>query len=273
MFNINRDSKNKEGNKEVKVEQQAGNKADAENTGREKNSSEKGAGADVKVKDEKDEKVEESKSEMEEKKEVKEEEKAEVKEEEKAEVKEGEKEKAKEENREDEKEENKEKDNKEKQPETSEQKLNKEIDELKKAQAEEKDRYLRLAAEFDNYRRRTAKERLELIETASESVIKSMLPIADDFERAIAVLKDSKDSDASKQGTELIYKKMMEMLKNSGVTVIEAIGKDLNTDEHEAIAQIPAKDPKQKGKIVEIAQQGYKLNGKVIRFAKVVMGI
>ena len=263
MFNINRDSKNKEGNKEVKVEQQAGNKADAENTGREKDSSEKSAGADVKVKDEKEEKVEESKSEVEEKKEAKEGEKAEVKE------------KAKEENREDEKEEKKEdkdKDNKEKQPETSEQKLNKEIDELKKAQAEEKDRYLRLAAEFDNYRRRTAKERLELIETASESVIKSMLPIADDFERAIAVLKDSKDSDASKQGTELIYKKMMEMLKNSGVTVIEAIGKDLNTDEHEAIAQIPAKDPKQKGKIVEIAQQGYKLNGKVIRFAKVVMG-
>ena len=265
MFNINRDSKNKEGNKEIKVEQQAVNKADAENTGREKNSSEKSAGADVKVKDEKEEKVEESKSEMEEKKEAKEEEKAEVKE----------GEKAKEENREDEKEEKKEdkdKDNKEKQPETAEQKLNKEIDELKKAQAEEKDRYLRLAAEFDNYRRRTAKERLELIETASESVIKSMLPIADDFERAIAVLKDSKDSDASKQGTELIYKKMMEMLKNSGVTVIEAIGKDLNTDEHEAIAQIPAKDPKQKGKIVEVAQQGYKLNGKVIRFAKVVMG-
>jgi len=263
MFNINRDSKNKEDNKEVKVEQQAGNKADAENTGKENDSSEKSAEADEKVTDEKEEKVEESKSEVEEKKEAKEGEKAEVKE------------KAKEENREDEKEEKKEdkdKDNKEKQPETSEQKLNKEIDELKKAQAEEKDRYLRLAAEFDNYRRRTAKERLELIETASESVIKSMLPIADDFERAIAVLKDSKDSDASKQGTELIYKKMMEMLKNSGVTVIEAIGKDLNTDEHEAIAQIPAKDPKQKGKIVEIAQQGYKLNGKVIRFAKVVMG-
>jgi len=251
MFNINRDSKNKEDNKEVKVEQQAGNKADAENTGKENDSSEKSAEADEKVTDEKEEKVEESKSEMEEKKETKEE--------------------TKEEKREDKKEGKKE-DKKEKQPETSEQKLNKEIDELKKAQAEEKDRYLRLAAEFDNYRRRTAKERLELIETASESVIKSMLPIADDFERAIAVLKDSKDSDASKQGTELIYKKMMEMLKNSGVTVIEAIGKDLNTDEHEAIAQIPAKDPKQKGKIVEIAQQGYKLNGKVIRFAKVVMG-
>jgi len=255
MFNINRDSKNKEDNKEVKVEQQAGNKADAENTGKENDSSEKSAEADEKVTDEKEEKVEESKSEMEEKKETKEETKEEAKGEKREDKKEGKKE-----------------DKKEKQPETSEQKLNKEIDELKKAQAEEKDRYLRLAAEFDNYRRRTAKERLELIETASESVIKSMLPIADDFERAIAVLKDSKDSDASKQGTELIYKKMMEMLKNSGVTVIEAIGKDLNTDEHEAIAQIPAKDPKQKGKIVEIAQQGYKLNGKVIRFAKVVMG-
>ena len=255
MFNINRDSKNKEDNKEVKVEQQAGNKADAENTGKENDSSDKSAEADEKVTDEKEEKVEESKSEMEEKKETKEETKEEAKGEKREDKKEGKKE-----------------DKKEKQPETSEQKLNKEIDELKKAQAEEKDRYLRLAAEFDNYRRRTAKERLELIETASESVIKSMLPIADDFERAIAVLKDSKDSDASKQGTELIYKKMMEMLKNSGVTVIEAIGKDLNTDEHEAIAQIPAKDPKQKGKIVEIAQQGYKLNGKVIRFAKVVMG-
>jgi len=259
MFNINRDSKNKEDNKEVKVEQQAGNKADAENTGKENDSSEKSAEADEKVTDEKEEKVEESKSEMEEKKETKEETKEEAKGEKREDKKEGKKEDKKE-------------DKKEKQPETSEQKLNKEIDELKKAQAEEKDRYLRLAAEFDNYRRRTAKERLELIETASESVIKSMLPIADDFERAIAVLKDSKDSDASKQGTELIYKKMMEMLKNSGVTVIEAIGKDLNTDEHEAIAQIPAKDPKQKGKIVEIAQQGYKLNGKVIRFAKVVMG-
>ena len=255
MFNINRDSKNKEDNKEVKVEQQAGNKADAENTGKENDSSEKSAEADEKVTDEKEEKVEESKSEMEEKKETKEETKEEAKGEKREDKKEGKKE-----------------DKKEKQSETSEQKLNKEIDELKKAQAEEKDRYLRLAAEFDNYRRRTAKERLELIETASESVIKSMLPIADDFERAIAVLKDSKDSDASKQGTELIYKKMMEMLKNSGVTVIEAVGKDLNTDEHEAIAQIPAKDPKQKGKIVEVAQQGYKLNGKVIRFAKVVMG-
>jgi molecular chaperone GrpE len=249
MFNINRDSKNKEESKEVKVEQQAGNKADAENTSK-KDPSKKGAGADEKVTDEKEEKVEESKYEIEENK----------KKTEKTEKTEGK----------EEKEDKGEK--KEEQPETSEQKLNKEIDELKKAQSEEKDRYLRLAAEFDNYRRRTAKERLELIETASESVIKSMLPIVDDFERAIAVLKDSKDSDASKEGTELIYKKMMEILKNSGVTVIEAIGKDLNTDEHEAIAQIPAKDPKQKGKIVEIAQQGYKLNGKVIRFAKVVMG-
>jgi molecular chaperone GrpE len=123
---------------------------------------------------------------------------------------------------------------------------------LKKSQAEDKDRYLRLAAEFDNFRRRTAKERLELIETASEGVIKSILPIVDDFERAIAVLKDSKDSDASKQGTELIYKKMMEMLKNRGVTVIEAIGKDLNTDEHEAIAQIPAKILSKKVKLLRL---------------------
>jgi molecular chaperone GrpE len=239
MFNINRDSKNKEEQKDIKVEQQPENKAVADDTGKQEEHPEKNNGADGKVMDQKEAKAEGGKPEGDEKKDAK------------AERKE---------------------DKKEEQTETPEQKLSKEVEELKKSQAEEKDRYLRLAAEFDNYRRRTAKERLELIETASEGVIKSILPIVDDFERAIAVLKDSKDSDASKQGTELIYKKMMEMLKNRGVTVIEAIGKDLNTDEHEAIAQIPAKDPKQKGKIVEIAQQGYKLNGKVIRFAKVVMG-
>ncbi|MCI1720623.1 MAG: nucleotide exchange factor GrpE [Bacteroidales bacterium] len=241
MFNINHDSKNKEEKKDIKVEQQAENKAVAEDNGKKEEQAEKSAAT---VTDKNEGKAGECKSES-------------------GEQKEGNVENKKEEKREEKREE---------QPETPEQKLNKEIEKLKKDQAEDKDRYLRLAAEFDNFRRRTAKERLELIETASEGVIKSILPIVDDFERAIAVLKDSKDSDAAKQGTELIYKKMMEMLKNRGVTVIEAIGKDLNTDEHEAIAQIPAKDPKQKGKIVEIAQQGYKLNGKVIRFAKVVMG-
>src|SRR5574344_466046 len=239
MFNINHDSKNKEEQKNIKVEQQSENKIVTDDAGKKEEHPEKNNGTERVVMDQKETKAEGGKPDGEEKKDGK------------AERKE---------------------DKKEEQSETPEQKLNKEIDELKKAQAEEKDRYLRLAAEFDNYRRRTAKERLELIETASEGVIKGILPIVDDFERAIAVLRDSKDSDASKQGTELIYKKMMEMLKNSGVTVIEAIGKDLNTDEHEAIAQIPAKDPKQKGKIVEVAQQGYKLNGKVIRFAKVVMG-
>lgn len=241
MFNINHDSKNKEEKKDSKVEQQAENKAVAEDNGKKEEKAEKSAAA---VTGKNDEKAGECKSENGEQKES---------------------------NGKNEKEEKRE-EKREEQQETPEQKLNKEIDELKKAQAEDKDRYLRLAAEFDNFRRRTAKERLDLIQTASESVIKNMLPIVDDFERALAVLKDSKDSDAAKEGTELIYKKMMEMLKNCGVSVIEAIGKDLNTDEHEAVAQIPAKDPKQKGKIVEIAQQGYKLNGKVIRFAKVVMG-
>jgi molecular chaperone GrpE len=241
MFNINHDSKNKEEKKDIKVEQQAENKAVAEDNGKKEEQAEKSAAT---VTDKNEGKAGECKSESDGQKEGNGENKKEEKREEK----------------------------REEQQETPEQKLNKEIEKLKKDQAEDKDRYLRLAAEFDNFRRRTAKERLELIETASEDVIKSILPIVDDFERAIAVLKDSKDSDAAKQGTELIYKKMMEMLKNRGVTVIEAIGKDLNTDEHEAIAQVPAKDPKQKGKIVEIAQQGYKLNGKVIRFAKVVMG-
>lgn len=153
-----------------------------------------------------------------------------------------------------------------KKEESEEEKLSKEV-------ADQKDKYLRLAAEFDNYRRRTAKERLDLIDTASEGVIVSLLPIVDDFERAIDVLSKTKDAESAKQGTELIYKKMIEFLKKRGVTEIEAVGKELDTDMHEAVAQMPAKDPKQKGKIVEIAQKGYKLNGKVIRFAKVVIGI
>ena len=153
-----------------------------------------------------------------------------------------------------------------KKEESVEEKLSKEV-------ADQKDKYLRLAAEFDNYRRRTAKERLDLIETASEGVIVSLLPIVDDFERAIDVLNKTKDAESAKQGTELIYKKMTSLLKGRGVTEIEAVGKTLDTDMHEAVAQIPAKDPKQKGKIVEVAQKGYKLNGKVIRFAKVVVGI
>lgn len=139
--------------------------------------------------------------------------------------------------------------------------------------AELNDKYLRLAAEFDNYRRRTAKERLDLIMTASEETIKGLLPVLDDFERAIKVLQDSGAEAAVVEGTELIYKKMFDYLKSKGLAVVESNGKDLDTDFHEAIAQIPAPEETMKNKIIDTVQLGYTLNGKVIRYAKVVMGV
>ncbi len=135
------------------------------------------------------------------------------------------------------------------------------------------EQYLRLSAEFDNYRRRTAKERLEMVATASEDVIKGLLPVLDDFERAVTALKDSTDAESAKEGTELIYNKLMAYLKGKGLEIIDAAGKDFDTDFHEAVAQFPAPDPSQKNKVIDIAQNGYTLNGKVIRYSKVVIGI
>ncbi|MBQ7222783.1 MAG: nucleotide exchange factor GrpE [Bacteroidales bacterium] len=147
---------------------------------------------------------------------------------------------------------------------------------LKEAQeqlAEEKDKYLRLAAEFDNYRRRTAKERLELISTAGEKIFTDILPILDDCERALAVLQESDDSKAAKEGTELIYNKLFAFLKSNGINRIEALGQEFNTDFHEAVAQFPVEESEKKNMIIDVVQNGYTLNGKVIRFAKVVVGI
>lgn len=139
--------------------------------------------------------------------------------------------------------------------------------------AEVNDKYIRLAAEFDNYRRRTARERLDLIATAGEDIIKGMLPVLDDCERALQVLRESEADKAAIEGTELIYNKLMTFLKGRGLSVIEALGKKLDTDYHEAVAQLPVQEKKQKNKIVDVIQQGYKLNDKVIRFAKVVVGV
>jgi len=142
--------------------------------------------------------------------------------------------------------------------------------------AESNDKYIRLAAEFDNYRRRVAKEKLDLISTAGEDVIKGLLPVLDDCERALQVLNASTDSEAAKaakEGTELIYNKLMSYLKSKGLAPIEAVGKELDTDFHEAVAQFPVQEPEKKNKIFDVTQQGYTLNGKVIRFAKVVVGI
>ena len=151
--------------------------------------------------------------------------------------------------------------------------LEKQVEELEAKVAKDKDDYIRLMAEFDNFRRRTSQEKLELISSASADTIKGLLPVLDDCERAIKVLLDSNDSDAAKEGTELIFSKLMGYLKSKGLAVIEAMGQPFDTDVHEAVAQFPVQDEEQKGKVFDVVQTGYTLNGKVIRFAKVVVGI
>lgn len=134
------------------------------------------------------------------------------------------------------------------------------------------DRYLRLSAEFDNYRKRTLKEKAELILNGGEKSITSILPVIDDFERAIETMSKASDIDAIKTGIDLIYDKLMKTLERDGVKVIETKDMPLNTDYHEAIAVIPAPTEDQKGKIIDCVQTGYTLNEKVIRHAKVVVG-
>ena len=147
------------------------------------------------------------------------------------------------------------------------------VDDLQDKLAEANDRYLRLAAEFDNYRRRSAKERMDLISLANENLVKDMLPIIDDFERALAAIKDSDDTDSAKEGVELIYNKRVAFLKKNGAKEIEAVGKDFDTDFHEAVAQFPVEDKDKKNKVIDVTQKGYTMGEKVIRYAKVVIGI
>ena len=148
-------------------------------------------------------------------------------------------------------------------------------DELKKATEiieEQKDKYLRLSAEFDNYRKRTMKEKAELILNGGEKSITSILPVVDDMERALKNMETATDVQAVKEGVELIYNKFMTTLGQNGVKVIETQDQPLNTDFHEAIAVIPAPEESKKGKILDCVQTGYTLNDKVIRHAKVVVG-
>ena len=155
---------------------------------------------------------------------------------------------------------------------TEEEKL---AQELEKANAEiedQKDKYLRLSAEFDNYRKRTMKEKAELILNGGEKSISSILPIVDDFERALKNMETATDVAAVKEGVELIYNKFMTVLGQNGVKVIETKEQPLDTDYHEAIAVIPAPDEALKGKILDCVQTGYTLNDKEIRHAKVVVG-
>ena len=151
--------------------------------------------------------------------------------------------------------------------------LEKEVETLNEKIAKEKDDYIRLMAEFDNFRRRTSQEKLEIVSMASTETIKGLLPVLDDCERAMNVLKESKDSEAAKEGTELIYHKLMAYLQSKGLAVIEALGQPFDTDLHEAVAQFPVQEEDKKGKVFDVVQTGYTLNGKVIRFAKVVLGI
>ena len=146
------------------------------------------------------------------------------------------------------------------------------LEELGAKLEEISDKHLRLQAEFDNFRRRTIKEKAELIKSGGESVLVNILPIVDDFERAIDSLKDVSDEDTGKQGTLLIYTKFKDFLKQNNVKEIEALHEQFDVDHHEAITKIPAPDEKLKGKVVDVVQKGYLLNEKVIRFAKVVIG-
>ena len=140
------------------------------------------------------------------------------------------------------------------------------------SEAEEwKDKYIRLSAEFDNYRKRTLREKMELIESGGEDVIKSMLSVMDDFDRALSAMQSATDVASVREGVELISQKMRDALKAKGVSEIAAKGEVLDTDLHEAVAKFPAGE-EQKGKVIDVVQKGYKLKEKVVRYAKVVVG-
>jgi hypothetical protein len=147
-----------------------------------------------------------------------------------------------------------------------------EIETLKAKLAAEKNDYIRLMAEFETFRRRSAEDRLQLINSAASETIKGLLPILDDFERAVQLLKNSEDK-AAKEGTSLIYNKLLSYLKTKGLEKIEAKGEKFNTDLHEAVAQVPVNEEDKKGLVFDVVSTGYKLNGKILRFAKVVVGI
>jgi len=157
--------------------------------------------------------------------------------------------------------------------------MKEELEEAKAAQEEAakaseaaKTDYLRLMAEFDTFRRRTAEEKLALVSSASADTIKGLLPILDDCEIALANLEKSTDSEAAKEGTQLIFNKLTNYLKGKGLERIEAKGNDFDTELHEAVTTFPAPSEELKGKVIDVVQTGYTLGGKVLRYAKVVVG-
>lgn len=151
--------------------------------------------------------------------------------------------------------------------------LCKQLAEEKEKVEKEKKEYLFLMAEFDNFRKRTLKEKSEIIRNASESVLKGLLPIVDDFERGLLAVKDTTDAESVKQGMELIYNKLIKYLEQNGVKAIESTGADFDPEFHEAIAMVPVEDEAMKGKVIDTPTKGYTINGdKVLRFAKVAVG-
>lgn len=151
-------------------------------------------------------------------------------------------------------------------------KESKQLEELGQKLVEMNDKYLRLSAEFDNYRKRTLKEKMELTKSAGEQLLKNILPVVDNFERALKSMNTAKDVDALKEGVDLIYANFKTFLTQNGVKEIETKNADFNTDIHEAVTTIPAPTPELKGKVLDCIEKGYYLNDKVMRFAKVVVG-
>ena len=147
-----------------------------------------------------------------------------------------------------------------------------EVEKLKEEVAKEKKEYLFLMAEFDNFRKRTLKEKSELIKNAGESAFKGLLPIVDDFERALKASENSDDSNALKEGMELIYKKLKKYMEQNGVKEMDPEDKEFDADRHEAISVVPVPDESLKGKILDTVEKGYTINDKVLRHAKVVVG-
>jgi molecular chaperone GrpE len=135
-----------------------------------------------------------------------------------------------------------------------------------------KDKHVRLMAEFDNFRRRTLKEKMELVKSGGEDTIKKLLPVIDDFERAYSHIGQASELDAVKEGISLIQSKFAAFLTQNGVSEIEALEKEFDTDLHEALTKIPASGPELQGKVVDVVEKGYMLHDKVLRFAKVVVG-
>ena len=147
-----------------------------------------------------------------------------------------------------------------------------ELEALKKEMDEKKNDYLRLMAEFDTFRRRTAEEKLELVKSASADTIKGLLPVLDDCEIALSQLEKTEGNEAAIEGVQLIFNKLMGYLKTKGLERIEAKGEVFDTELHEAVTLFPAPTEDLKGKVIDVAQTGYTLGGKVLRFAKVIVG-